>query len=101
MFAWQTIIAQRSATEIQTDFEEEYLAVRTIVNSNEDYNVNTLANNLAILLIELERVTNFGKDTTSYQGELVSTKSDPYILVLVEKSLNGKQQLADKFAHEK
>lgn len=111
--AIQIVNAQSVRDTIISDFDIEYQNIFTNVrqkkvstDKGDAVNVNNIGNNLMSLLIQMEEPTEYEKDISVATRQLISTKSDPYVLILVQraikenKNLNTRLHLKEKLLKE-
>jgi hypothetical protein len=79
---------------LKTDFDKQYQDVSSYAKKNKisvdkknAMNVNVIGNSLKDLLIESETPTAFDKEIAPRTRELLSTKNDPYTLVLIQRAI--------------
>jgi len=91
--------------KIISDFDAEYNSV-LIALKNKKVNVNTVGNGLLVLVIKMETPTEFDKNISSATRQLIASKTDPYVLVMLERAihettlLNSRSHLKDKLLKE-
>jgi len=82
----------RPPAAIRADFAIQYSAISQQIDTRK-FDVNTIANPLLTLLIEMETPTEFDKNISAHTRQLITTpvartNNDLYILVLLERAVN-------------
>ena len=84
----------RSPVVINNDFDKQFeidstytKKTKVSVNVKDPINVNTIGNSLKDLLVEMETPTEFNKEISAATRQLLSSKTDPYILVFLERAI--------------
>ena len=90
------LMAQKSTVLLTNNFDHQFdsIALHSEDKKIDHGKTDVVINNLLDLLLEMEKPTEFYKEISPDTRRLISSKNDPYILVLLDRAIHNRDTLS-------